>query len=77
MPDSQTPIKSQSARFQFGSAKPGRGFLLLYPDRLTAVSSPVDTLGYVIGPAIFLVLSLPLSHRPTCTGPRSGSSWRS
>ena len=74
MPDSQTPIKSQSARFQFGSAKPGRGFLLLYPDRLTAVSSPVDTLGYVIGPAIFLVLSLPLSHRIGYAGVAAGSA---
>jgi hypothetical protein len=74
MPDSQTPIKSQSARFLFGSAKPGRGFLLLYPDRLTAVNSPVDTWGYVIGPVIFLVLSLPLSHRIGYAGVAAGSA---
>ena len=74
MPDSQTPTKSQSARFLFGSAKPGRGFLLLYPDRLTAVNSPVDTWGYVIGPVIFLVLSLPLSHRIGYAGVAAGSA---
>jgi hypothetical protein len=74
MPDSQTPTKSQPARFLFGSAKPGRGFLLLYPDRLTAVSSPVDTLGYVIGPVVFLVISLPLSHRIGWAGIAAGSA---
>jgi hypothetical protein len=74
MPDSQTPIKSQPTRFGFGSAKPGRGFLLLYPDRLTAVNSPVDTLGYVIGPVIFLVISLPLSHRIGYGGVAAGSA---
>ena len=74
MPDSQTPIKSRSARFQFGSAKPGRGFLLLYPDRLTAVNSPVDTWGYAIGPVIFLVLSIPLSHRIGWAGGAAGSA---
>ena len=74
MPDSQTPTKSQSARFLFGSAKSGRGFLLLYPDRMTAVNSPVDTWGYVTGPVIFLVLSLPLSHRIGYAGVAAGSA---
>ena len=74
MPDSQTPTMSRSARFLFGSTKPGRGFLLLYPDRLTAVNSPVDTWGYVIGPVIFLVLSLPLSHRIGYAGVAAGSA---
>jgi hypothetical protein len=72
--ESGMPIRSQSARFLFGSAKPGRGFLLLYPDRLTAVNSPADTWGYAIGPVIFLVLSLPLSHRIGYWGVAAGSA---
>jgi hypothetical protein len=72
--ESGIPIRSQSARFLFGSAKPGRGFLLLYPDRVTAVNSPADTWGYAIGPVIFLVLSLPLSHRIGYWGVAAGSA---
>ena len=36
MPDSQTPIRGQSATFSVNGAKRGDAVLLLYPDELTA-----------------------------------------
>ena len=74
MPDIQTPIQSQSARFVVGGAKQGQGFLLLYPDNLTAVNSPVDTWGYLVGPLIFLAFSVPLFHTIGWGGIAAGSA---
>ena len=40
--ESGIPIRSQLARFRVGSAKPGRGIVLLYPDKLAAVNSSAE-----------------------------------
>jgi hypothetical protein len=60
--DSRNPIHSQAASFLPGGAGLGRGMVLLYPDELTSVIIPTDTWGYLVGPAIYVAVTLPLSH---------------
>ena len=62
MTDSGTPIQSQTATFLVGGAKREEGHLLLYPDNLTTVVSPVDPVGYVGGPMVFVGFSVSLFH---------------
>jgi hypothetical protein len=62
MTDSGTPIQSQTARFLAGGAKQGEGYLLLYPDNLTAVISQVETWGYLMAPLIVVAITVPLFH---------------
>jgi hypothetical protein len=62
MTDSRTPIQSQLARFLVGGARQKRGYVLLHPDRLTAVVSPADIVGYLGGPMVFVGFASPLFH---------------
>jgi hypothetical protein len=73
MTDSGTPIQSQTARFLVGGAKRGEGYLLLYPDNLTAVISSVETWGYLVVPLIFLAITIPLFHTIGWLGVAVGS----
>ena len=73
MPDSQTPIQSQTARFLAGGAKQGEGYLLLSPDTLTAVISKVETWGYLVGPLILVAVTVPLFHKIWWLGVAVGS----
>jgi hypothetical protein len=73
MTDSGTPIQSQTARFLVGGAKRGEGFILLYPGNLTAVTSPVETWGYLVGPLIFLAITIPIFHSMGWFGAAIGS----
>ena len=51
------------ARFLVGGAKHGRGYVLLHPGHLTTVVSPVDIVGYLGGPMVFVGFSVPLFIR--------------
>jgi len=62
MLDIQAPIQSQSARFLVGDAKQRWGYVLLHPDQLTTVVSPVDIVGYLGGPMVFVGSAVPLFH---------------
>jgi len=73
MPDSQTPVQSQTASFLVGGAKQGEGYLLLYPDNLTTVISRVETWGYLVGPLIFVAITVPLFHTIGWLGVAVGS----
>jgi hypothetical protein len=59
---SRIPIQAQAARFLVGGARHKRGYVLLYPDNLTTVVSPVDPVGYLGGPMVFARFSFPLFH---------------
>ena len=59
---SRIPIHAQTARFLVGGARGKRGYALLYPDNLTTVVSPVDPVGYVGGPMVFVGFSVSLFH---------------
>jgi hypothetical protein len=73
MTESGTPIQSQTARFLAGGAKRGEGYLLLYPDNLTTVISRVETWGYLVGPLIFVAITVPLFHTIGWLGVAVGS----
>jgi hypothetical protein len=60
--DRGNPIHSQSATFYVSGSKRGQSTLLLYPDELAAVTTPNATWGYLAGPALFLAVTIPLSH---------------
>jgi hypothetical protein len=63
MPDSQTPIRGQSATFSVNGAKRGDAVLLLYPDELTAVTTrSIGTWVYVLVPAVSLAVWFSLFH---------------
>ena len=63
MPDSQTPIRGQSATFSVNGAKRGDAVLLLYPDELTAVNTgSIGTWVYVLVPAVYLAVWFSLFH---------------
>ncbi len=74
MTDSGISIRSQAARFSAGGASRGRGMVLLYPDRLAAVITPTDTFGYLVGPAIYAAVALPLFHTIGWLGIAAGSA---
>ena len=64
MPESQTPIRGQSATLSVNGAKRGDAVLLLYPDELTAVNTrSIGTWVYVLVPAVYLAVSFSLFHR--------------
>src|SRR6266567_3971883 len=73
MTDSRIPIHSQAASFLAGGASRGRGMVLLYPDKLAAVVTPTDTWGYLVGPAIYVAVTLPLFHTIGWLGIAAGS----
>jgi hypothetical protein len=58
--DHGIPIQSQSARFRLGGTGRGQGFVLLYPDKLTAVSSPAELWGIFLGPLVLAAIAHPL-----------------
>ena len=64
MPDSQTPIRGQSATFSVNGAKRGDAVLLLYPDELTAVRTrSIGTWVYVLVPAAYLAIWFLAFHK--------------
>ena len=60
-------------RFLVGDAKRGEGYLLLYPDNLTTVISPIETWGYPVGPLIFVAITVLLFHTIAWLGVAVGS----
>ena len=65
MTDSGTPVRRQTVRLFIG-AKPQYGTLLLYPDKLAAVSSGAVRVGMIVGVIVVWVPSLLI---PPHTGP--------
>ena len=60
---SGSPIKGQSATsLLLPGARRGPGVVLLYPDKLAAVST-ADIMRYLIGPAVFAAITIPFSLR--------------
>jgi hypothetical protein len=59
---SRIPIQAEAARFLVGGARGKRGYVLLYPDNLTTVVSPVDPVGYLGGPMVYVGFGVPLFH---------------
>jgi hypothetical protein len=49
MTDSGTPVRRQTTRLLAGGKTRGYGTLLLYPDKLAAVSSGAVRIGMIIG----------------------------
>jgi len=62
MTESGTPIMSQSVRFRVGGIGRGQGIVLLYPDRLVAVSSWAELCGIILGTMALTVSSVFLFH---------------
>jgi hypothetical protein len=48
--------------------------VLLYPDKLAAVITPTDTCGYLVGPAIYVAVALPLFHTIGWLGVAAGAA---
>lgn len=59
---SRIPIQAQAARFLVGGVRHKRGYVLLYPDNVSAAVSPVDPVGYLGGPMVFVGFVIPLFH---------------
>jgi hypothetical protein len=66
MTDSETPVRRQTTRLLAGGKTRGYGTLLLYPDKLAAVSSGIVRIGIMVG--VFVVL-VPTFLIPPHTGP--------
>ncbi len=66
MTDSGIPIRTQTARLLGVKASQGQGTLLLYPDKLAHVRSPVIGWALRIG---LLVVTIPTAALPPHTGP--------
>ena len=72
MIDSGIPIQSQSARFRLDGTGRGRGLVLLYPDKLAAVSSPAELWGIFLGPLVLGAIVYPLVHDLGALGAATG-----
>ena len=66
MTDSQAPVRRQTTRLLAGGKTQGYGTLLLYPDKLAAVSSGVVRIGMIVG---LIVILIPTVLIPPHTGP--------
>jgi hypothetical protein len=66
MTDSEIPLRRQTTRLLAGGKTRGYGTLLLYPDKLAAVSSRAIGIGWTVG---FLVVFVPSLLIPPHTGP--------
>jgi len=66
MTDSETPIRRQTTRLLAGGKTRGYGTLLLYPDKLAAVSSAAVRISITVGIIVVFVPSILL---PPHTGP--------
>ena len=62
MKDREIPAQSQSVRFRLGRTGRGKGIVLLYPDKLAAVSSPAEFWGIFLGPCVLAAIAYPLGH---------------
>ena len=72
MTDSGTPIRSNPARFRVGGTGRGQGIVVLYPDKLAAVSSSARLWGAVIGPIALAAVSYRLFHDVAALSPAVG-----
>jgi len=72
MTDSGTPIRSNPARFRVGGTGRGQGIVVLYPDKLAAVSSSARLWGAVIGPIALAAVSYRLFHDVAALAPAVG-----
>ena len=72
MTDSGTPIRSNPARFRVGGTGRGQGIVVLYPDKLAAVSSSARLWGAVIGPIALTAVSYRLFHDVAALAPAVG-----
>jgi len=72
MTDSGTPIRSNPARFRVGGTGRGQGIVVLYPDKLAAVSSSARLWGAVIGPVALAAVSYRLFHDVAALAPAVG-----
>ena len=66
MNGSETPVRRQTTRLLAGGKTRGYGTLLLYPDKLAAVSSGAVRIGMLVG---FIVVFVTTSLIPPHTGP--------
>src|SRR5262245_57641657 len=66
MTDSETPVRRQTTRLLAGGKTQGYGTLLLYPDKLAAVSSGAVRIGMIVG---IIVVFVPTVLIPPHTGP--------
>lgn len=66
MIDSETPVRRQTTRLLTDGKTQGYGTLLLYPDKLAAVSSGVVRIGMIVG---LIVVLVPTVLIPPHTGP--------
>jgi hypothetical protein len=66
MPESGTPVRRQTTRLLAGGKKHGYATLLLYPDKLAAVSSGAVRIGMSAGAIVIFSLTLLI---PPHTGP--------
>lgn len=66
MTDGEMPVRRQTTRLLAGGKAKGYGTLLLYPDKLAAVSSGVVRISMVIG---LIVVLIPTFLLPPHTGP--------
>jgi hypothetical protein len=66
MTDSGIPVRRQTTRLLAGRKTRGYGTLLLYPDKLAAVSSRAIRIGWTVG---FIVVFIPSLLIPPHTGP--------
>ena len=66
MADSGTPVRRQTVQLFAGGKRQGYGTLLLYPDKLAAVSSGAVKVGMIVG---IIVIWVPSILIPPHTGP--------
>ena len=66
MTDSGTPVRRQTIQLFAGGKRRGYGTLLLYPDKLAAVSSGAIRVGMIVG---VIVVFVPTLLIPPHTGP--------
>ena len=66
MTDSETPVRRQTTRLLAGGKTRGYGTLLLYPDKLAAVSSAAVRIGITVG---IIMVFIPTLLIPPHTGP--------
>jgi len=64
MSDSETPVRSQTTRLLADGKWQGYGTLLLYPDKLAAVSSGAARIGMIIGAVVVFVPTLLIPPTP-------------
>lgn len=62
MTDSQNQVHGQLTRFAVGGARTRQGIVLVYPDKLAAVTSQAGAWGCFVGPFALMAIAYPFVH---------------